>query len=340
MITKLTERVKSSGCAAKFPAKKLSKLLLSLPKGVDNPNFLVGFDGAEDAFCYKISEDAVMVQTVDFFPPMVDDAYIFGQIAAANALSDIYAMGAEPKTALSLLCFPSCMDMSIMADILKGGIEKCREAGVRIAGGHTIADEEPKYGLCVTGFCPINDIWRNNTVRENDVLVLTKTLGVGIINTAAKAGLVDEKIQKKVLDSMRKLNKEARDIARNKEVSACTDVTDFGLMGHLSEMMGSGEYSAVIESKNIRIFDGVLDFARDGILPEGVYNNYDYALECVEFSNGIKQEVKDVLFDPETSGGLLLAMSKQSANIFITEFPESFIIGHIEKRQNKIIKVV
>lgn len=340
MITRLTERVKSSGCAAKFPAKKLQELLSSLPKGPTNPNLLAGFDNAEDAFCYKVSDDLIMIETVDFFPPMVDDPYTFGCIAAANALSDIYAMGAEPKTALSLLCFPSCLDMTLMKELLKGGIDKCKEAGVVIAGGHTIADEEPKYGLCVTGFSRIDEIWYNNNVKKGDVLVLTKKLGAGIINTAAKANVVDKKVHNEVLSSMMRLNKYARDIARTLDVSACTDVTGFGLIGHLSEMMSKGEFSALIESSKIKIFDTAISLAEDGIIPEGMYNNIDYAIDKVDFDRSIKQSVKDILFDPQTSGGLLFSMTPNSASEFIAKMPEAYIIGSIVDKRQKPIQVV
>ena len=333
---RLTEKVKSSGCAAKFPASKLKEVLSSVPQ-FKCDRLLAGFDGAEDAAVYKISDTQCMIQTVDFFPPMVDNPYDFGQIAAANALSDIYAMGGRPAMALSLLCFPSCMDTALMAEILKGGADKCAEAGIPVAGGHTIADEVPKYGLCVTGFADNGRVWRNNTVREGDVLVLTKKLGIGIINTAVKAGEADESIEREVISQMKRLN--ACPAAIGLDISACTDVTGFGLLGHLFEMMGSGEHTAVIHTSRLPLFKEALEFAKLGLIPEGMYNNIDYVADNVSFDSSVSQELRDLLYDPQTSGGLLFSLPATEAQKLVASYPEAVIIGSIGKRREKMIEV-
>ncbi|NCB02577.1 MAG: selenide, water dikinase SelD, partial [Spirochaetia bacterium] len=211
---KLTQMVKTSGCAAKLPPKALHQVLDSLPI-MHSPDLVEGYEGSDDAFVYKIptSKNMVMLQTVDFFPPMVDDPYLFGQVAAANALSDIYAMGGEPKIALNLVCFPGCLELSVLREILLGGQSKVAQAGAIIAGGHTINDPTPKYGLCVTGFVDKSKVWTNTTAKVGDVLILTKPLGVGIINTAVKAGLASENAAKKAINSMTMLNKYAHDCA-------------------------------------------------------------------------------------------------------------------------------
>ena len=225
---KLTSLTKTSGCAAKIGPGVLHNILSSLPK-FEDANLLVGFDNNDDACVYKINDSTVVIQTVDFFPPMVDDPYTFGQIAAANALSDIYAMGGNPAIALNLLCFPSCLDTSIMHDILAGGYEKVKEAGAIIAGGHTIADPTPKYGLCVSGFAHPNEIISNSNAKTGDILVLTKPLGIGIMNTAAKAELLTDAKVKEVTAIMATLNKYAKECASGLDVHSCTDITSFSL---------------------------------------------------------------------------------------------------------------
>ena len=336
---KLTEKVKTSGCAAKFPASQLRKILSSLPV-FSSDKLLSGFEDAEDSAVYKINDNLSIVQTVDFFPPMVDDAYDFGQIAAANALSDVYAMGAEPSLALSLLCFPSCMNREIMKNILKGGVDKCKEAGVVIAGGHTIADEVPKYGLCVTGFADPDKIWYNNSVREGDCLVLTKKIGAGVINTAIKAGEASEQEKCEVITSMKTLNKKAKDAALSLDVSACTDVTGFGLLGHLGEMMSKEELSAEIYTEKIPFFANAVEYASIGLIPEGMYNNMEYVADRVDFAKNISQPIKDLLFDPQTSGGLLFSIGEKDLEKLLKNYDEAVFIGKITKKGKKPIIVL
>ncbi len=315
---RLTQMVKTSGCAAKLPPALLHEVLDSLPV-MHSPNLVEGYEGSDDACVYRISDDLLMLQTVDFFPPMVDDPYLFGQVAAANALSDIYAMGGEPKLALNLVCFPSCLELSVLRQILLGGQSKVEESGAVIAGGHTISDATPKYGLCVTGFAQEGKVWANKGAQVGDVLILTKPLGVGIINTAVKAGMASKQAAEAAIVSMTTLNKRARDLAQNYTVHAATDITGFSLLGHAHEMATASKVSMVLYSTAIPVLPNALEYARMGLNPEGLYHNREYLEDAVHFSKGIGQEVQDLLFDPQTSGGLLLSMSEEEGRAYSKE---------------------
>ena len=309
---KLTTLTKTSGCAAKIGPAVLDSVLKNLPQ-FEDPNLLVGFDKKDDACVYKVSDDKVVIQTVDFFPPMVDDPYTFGQVAATNALSDVYAMGGDPALAMNLLCFPSCLNPSIMHDILQGGYSKIKEAGAVVAGGHTIADPTPKYGLCVSGFAHPKDILTNSNAKTGDVLVLTKPIGVGILNTANKAELLTQDKIKEVTNIMTTLNKYAKESFKGLTVHACTDITGFSLIGHGYEMAGGSNKTIELFSNNIPIIPDALEYAKMGILPEGMYNNLEYLKDIFRITNGVTQEMQDVLLDPQTSGGLLLSMPEKDA---------------------------
>lgn len=309
---KLTKLSKCAGCGAKVGAGVLSKLLKDIPVLTDE-NLLVGFDKSDDAAVYRISDTQAIVQTIDFFPPIADDPYLFGQIAAANALSDIYAMGGEPKLALNVMCIPESMPQSAVHDILRGGYEKCAEAGAIICGGHSIFDDEPKYGLSVTGFVHPDKLWRNAGAKPGDVLFLTKPLGVGVLTTAQKAGLLDDDMTARILDQMRTLNRSARDAFAPFAVHACTDVTGFSLLGHLYEMCAGSGVSAAIDTAAIDFLPGALDFASIGILPEGMYRNRTFAEAAVDCGD-VPLAVADLLFDPQTSGGLLCAVDPSDAD--------------------------
>lgn len=337
---KLTSLVKTSGCAAKIGPGVLHNVLDGLPK-FESPNLLVGFDTKDDACVYKINDDTVAIQTVDFFPPMVDDPYTFGQIAAANALSDIYAMGGNPATAMNLLCFPSCLDISVMQDILAGGYDKVKEAGAVIAGGHTISDPTPKYGLCVSGFAHPSEILSNSNAKTGDVLVLTKPLGIGIMNTAAKAELLSKNKIREVTAIMSTLNKYAKECASGLEIHSCTDITGFGLVGHSYEMASGSNKTIEIFSDCVPIVDEALDYAKMGIIPEGMYNNLDYLKDKFKLASNIAQELQDVLIDPQTSGGLLLSLPEKDAKEFLSRI-EAFtsdakIIGQVIDKSDKHI---
>lgn len=334
----LTSLVKTSGCAAKIGPGILHNILSQLPK-FEDPNLLVGFETSDDACVYKINDSTVAIQTVDFFPPMVDDPFSFGQIAAANALSDIYAMGGNPATAMNLMCFPACLEISVMQSILEGGYSKVIEAGAVIAGGHTISDPTPKYGLCVTGFAHPKDILTNSSAHTGDVLVLTKPIGIGIMNTAAKAQMLDELKQKEVIGIMSTLNKYAKLSLEGLEVHSCTDVTGFSLTGHSYEMASGSNKSIEIYSDKVPIIEGALRFASMGIIPEGMYNNLDYLNDKFIYKNELSQNYKDILLDPQTSGGLLIAMPEKDALTFISRMeqytPWARIIGQVTDSKEK-----
>lgn len=338
--TRLTQMVKTSGCAAKLPPGALREVLDGLPV-MRSADLVEGYEGSDDAFVYRLpgSEEMVMLQTVDFFPPMVDDPYLFGQVAAANALSDIYAMGGEPKTALNLVCFPSCLDLSVLREILLGGQSKVAEAGAVIAGGHTITDPTPKYGLCVTGFAHKDKIWANSGAQEGDLLVLTKPLGVGILNTAVKAGMASQEAAALAIENMTTLNKRARDRAARYGVHSATDVTGFSLLGHATEMAEASRVTITLHASNLPIFEQALEYARLGLNPEGLYSNREFLHPKVHIQDTLAQEVVDVLYDPQTSGGLLLSMGEGEALAYCRETGYS-IVGVVRAQSDLRVSVV
>ena len=330
---KLTKLAKCAGCGAKVGAGVLAGLLADIKVRTD-PNLLVGFDKSDDASVYKISGELAIVQTVDFFPPIADDPYTFGQIAAANAMSDIYAMGGEPKLALNVMAVPADMDRDTVHAILRGGYEKVYEAGALITGGHSILDDEPKYGMAVTGFVHPDKIITNSGAKPGDELIFTKPLGSGIMTTAAKAGMASEEGLKYVLSVMTTLNRAARDIMVKYRVHACTDVTGFGLMGHLLEMTQGSGTGAVIDVRGIALVEESLRLAEMGILPEGMYRNRSFAESSVD-GGEVSLAVQDMLYDPQTSGGLLMAVDPADADALFEELepsvPRAQRIGRIEE---------
>lgn len=314
---KLTKLAKCAGCGAKVGAGVLSQLLEGIQVHHD-PNLIVGFDKSDDASVYKVSDTLAIVQTVDFFPPIEDDPYLFGQIAATNALSDIYAMGAEPKLALNILCIPEDMPKGAVHQLLRGGYDKAYEAGAIITGGHSILDEEPKYGLAVTGFIHPDKILTNSGAQPGDVLLFTKPLGIGILTTAAKAELASEEGKALARKLMTTLNKAARDAMVQYRVHACTDVTGFGMLGHLYEMAQGSDVSVELYTKEISIIPEALEFAKQGILPGGMYRNRAFAESAVE-AGDVPVAVQDVLYDPQTAGGLLMAVHPEDADVLFNE---------------------
>jgi len=339
---KLTKLSHCAGCGAKVGAGTLAKLLGDLPTRTD-PYLLVGFDRSDDASVYRVNDGLALVQTVDFFPPIVDDPFTFGQIAAANALSDVYAMGGEPKLALNLLCIPENMPQSAVQSILAGGYSKAYEAGAIITGGHSIFDDVPKYGLCVTGFVHPEKFYKNLGAREGDVLFLTKPLGAGILTTAEKAEMLEPGEIDRVVTVMTTLNKGARDCAVNYRVHACTDVTGFSLMGHMLEMMQGSEMSARVETGAVDFLPRVLEFANMGLLPAGVYRNRAYAGPFVD-EGELPLPVRDALFDPQTSGGLLIAVDPADADALERDLrasvPSAQRIGTVIAKSEKSIYLV
>lgn len=319
-------------------------MLHQLPKFEDK-NLIVGFDTSDDALVYQVREDLAVVQTVDFFPPVVDDPYVFGQIAAANSLSDIYAMGGEPTMAMNLICFPTCLPLDIMAQILKGGADKVKEAGAIIAGGHTIEDSEPKYGLCVTGFMNPKDVLENSKCQEGDLLVLTKPLGVGILVTAMKAQITDEATNQAAIRNMATLNKYGKDAMM--EVGgahAVTDVTGFGLIGHASEMAEGSGLTIELWSKEIPLLPQAAEFAQMGIIPSGAYSNMAFCKDKVAADPSVPQYLLDIMHDPQTSGGLLISLPEEKAHQLVQTLEGrticNKIIGRATARQEKEIVVL
>lgn len=315
------EFCKGGGCTAKLGAGALSRVLGMLPKGEKDEALLVGFDSKDDAAVYKIAEDTAIVQTLDFFPPMVDDPYTFGKIAAANALSDVFAMGGQVRTALNIVCFPEEMDLNVLGRILQGGAEKVIEAGGTLVGGHSIADDGVKYGLSVMGTVHPDRIFANNTGKPGDVLILTKKLGVGIVCTANRIGEADQSAVEEAIDSMTTLNKAAAEIAGRYQVHACTDVTGFGFLGHLHEMM-DGKLSCEIWADQIPVIELALSYAEEFFITAAAQKNRNHVADAVGFED-ISFAMEEVLFDPQTSGGLLLAICPEDAKDCLEEMRQA-----------------
>lgn len=333
---------KGGGCTAKLGPGVLERVLEKLPKGARDPELLVGFDSRDDGAVYRLTPDVAVIQTLDFFPPMVEDPYIFGQIAAANALSDIYAMGGEVRTALNIVCFPDEMDLNILGRILQGGAEKVAEAGGSLVGGHSIADDGVKYGLSVMGTVHPDRIWTNVGARQGDKLILTKKLGVGLVCTAARVGQASEEALTQAEQSMTTLNQYAAEIFGRYTVHACTDVTGFGLLGHLHEMLGE-RCSAVLAWERIPVLPGALDYAGEFLLTAAAQRNRNFVGERVKFDH-LPFAAEEVLFDPQTSGGLLLAVAEKDAPALLAELtdkvPHAARIGYVTEKQGCAVRVV
>lgn len=331
----LTKLAPNCGCAAKVGPGTLAGVLGNLPKFCD-PDLLVGTDTSDDAAVYKISEDLALIQTLDFFTPVADDPYDFGQIAAANALSDVYAMGGTPKTALNIVAFPKDMDVEILGEILRGGADKVMESGAVLAGGHTIQDDTPKYGLSVTGFVNPKKFWKNYGAQTGDKLILTKPLGAGIINTAIKADLVSEEARTAVLASMKLLNRSACEVFREFEIHACTDITGFGLGGHATEMAAASDRTIMIDTEKLPLLPDVEMYASIGLIPGGAYRNREYANKTGVKSSAVLWK-EDVVFDPQTSGGLLAAVPEKDVPYIMEELNaaglQAGVIGEVTDRQ-------
>ena len=336
---KLTKLAKCAGCGAKVGAGVLAQLLDGIQVHRD-PNLLVGFDKSDDASVYKVSDDLALVQTVDFFPPIADDPYLFGQIAATNALSDVYAMGGEPKLCLNIMAVPESMPKEAVHQLLRGGYNKVYEAGALITGGHSILDDEPKYGLAVTGFVHPDRVLTNSGARPGDVLLLTKPIGIGVLTTAAKAELASPEAMALAHRLMTTLNKAARDCMVRYAVHACTDVTGFGLLGHAFEMAQGSDTHLTLFPGEIDLIPEALELARDGILPAGMYRNRHYAEAAVD-PGSTELAVQDMLYDPQTSGGLLASVDKEDVPAIMEELEKlglpCGVVGEILPKQEKAV---
>jgi len=347
----LTAAAKAGGCASKLSPGLLDSVLKKLPASTDQ-NLLVGFSTSDDAGVYRITEDLALVQTVDFFTPIVDDPFTYGQIAAANALSDIYAMGGEPVSALSIVAFPGSGEPEILEQILRGGISKMDEAGCTVVGGHSVRDEELKFGYAVTGLIDPRRIWRNVGAKPGDALLSTKALGTGVLATALKQGHANESDAQASADSMTRLNRDACAALREIEsemdgttpIHAVTDVTGFSLLGHAREMaIGSG-VSMEIDHTKLKFLPGAREAARAGYLPGGMKNIREWLEGCVVIAPEIPNDIEHLLFDPQTSGGLLVAIAPESATAALEALTENkaeaLFIGRVLGRTSPLLRVI
>ena len=321
----------------------MDSVLSKLPKQTD-PNVLIGFDTADDAGVYQLAPDLALVQTVDFFTPIVDDPYTFGQIAAVNSLSDVYAMGGRPISALSIVGFPqSGRDLSILERILQGGLSKMQEAGCAVIGGHSIGDEEIKFGYAVTGLINPQRILSNAAARPGDRLVLTKRLGTGIISTALKKNAASERSVRAAIDSMSALNRTTCEIALKFDVHAATDMTGFGLLNHARGMAAASKVSLIFDHRQIEFLPDALDYSRQEFLPGGLKRNVEFLGGCVHFADAIPEETRNLLYDPQTSGGLLLAVDAKDAATLLDALRQSGVfaqeVGAVIEKTSPLLRV-
>jgi selenide,water dikinase len=332
---KLTGQVKGGGCASKLSPKILDQVLPRIPRVADK-NIIVGFDTSDDAGVYRVTPDLAIVQTVDFFTPVVDDPYTFGAIAAANALSDVYAMGGRPLTALSILAWPASGDTDVLEQILKGGAEKIHEAGCVILGGHSVNDPEIKFGYSITGTVHPDRVKTNTGARPGDVLMLTKKIGTGVISTALKKGIAKEEHVNGAIAQMTTLNRAAAEALEKLEVHGLTDVTGFGLFGHAREMAIGSKVTLEIDSKLVRFLDGAVEYAEAKAFSGGLGNNREFVSSCVEGSSAFD----DLFYDPQTSGGLLSSMPERDAMEFERMFPAAYRIGRVLERAARPLRIL
>ncbi|GAA0789108.1 selenide, water dikinase SelD [Hathewaya limosa] len=309
---------------------------------MEDSNLLVGIETADDAAVYKLNDEQAAIQTLDFFTPVVDDPYTFGQIAAANSLSDVYAMGGKPTVALNIVCFPNCLNIEILGEILKGGADKVKEAGAVVIGGHSVSDDEPKYGLSVMGLVHPDKILKNYGAKPGDILILTKPLGTGILNTAIKAELASKEAYDKAVKIMSTLNRYSGEIIVKHNVNACTDITGFGIMGHCYEMAEGSNVTLKLYGNKIPFIEEAKEYAEMGFVPAGSYNNRKYLEGKYEIINQ-PQWLEDILFDPQTSGGLLISCSMEEGEKILRELNtleiKSSIIGEVLALKDKYIVV-
>jgi selenide, water dikinase len=307
---------------------------------VENKNVLVGFDTSDDAGVYQLTPDTALVQTVDFFTPIVDDPFLFGAVAAANALSDVYAMGGRPLTALSILAYPGKGDLDELAAILQGGASKIHEAGCVVIGGHSIADDEIKFGYAVTGIVNPARLLTNAGACPGDVLVLTKALGTGVISTALKRGLASEADVEASIASMLRLNREACEALADLDAHACTDITGFGLVGHLREMALASGVTIEIDPSRLRFLPGALGYAEAGAVPGGLKNNREFAASCVADEGSADEPHRLLLYDPQTSGGLAVAFGERDAARLLERIPDAYRFGRVLERGARPIHIL
>ena len=308
---------------------------------------MVGFESSDDAAVYRINEEQAVIQTLDFFTPIVDDPYAFGSIAATNALSDVYAMGGQPTLAMNIVGFPNCLDPQILKEIMRGGADKVKEAGALLVGGHSIEDNEPKYGLSVMGLIHPNDVWKNIGAKIGDALILTKPLGIGVLTTALKENMLSEATISAIVTIMSTLNKRPVDCIKDAKlkVNACTDITGFGLLGHAYEMASGTGISLEIDSSRVPYIEEALPLAEMGIIPAGAYKNRAHVDRHIKVEPAVSEALLDLMFDPQTSGGLLIAMpfndAEQLMDLLHSKYQIPFsIIGKVIEEQDFTIKII
>ena len=337
---KLTKLANCAGCGAKLGAGTLSQMLEGFQTHSD-PRLIVGYDKSDDASVYVLDENTALIQTTDFFPPIVDDPFLYGRIAAVNAMSDVYAMGGEPKLALNILCASENMSEEAIREVLRGGYDAAFEAGAIITGGHTIRGAEPIYGLAVSGFVHPQKVLTNSSAQPGDVLILTKPLGIGILTTAAKAEMAPKSTLDKIYTQMATLNKGARDVMVTYPVHSCTDVTGFSLLGHGFEMAQGSNCTLHIEVDNVPYHAEALEFASMGLVPAGAYRNRKYAGDGVKLCRDISLAMQDILYDPQTSGGLLFALPETEAMDCLRQLrdkiPQAAIVGYVTEKEEAFI---
>ena len=339
---KLTKLASCAGCGAKMGAGTLAKMLEGF-KAHSDPRLIVGYDKSDDASVYVLDDNTALIQTTDFFPPIVDDPYLYGKIAATNALSDVYAMGGEPKLALNILCAAEGMDDPTIREILRGGYDAAYEAGAIITGGHTIKGAEPIYGLAVSGFVHPDKVLTNSNAKPGDALILTKPLGIGIITTGAKADMVDPAVMDRIYRQMATLNKAARDVMVRYDAHSCTDVTGFALLGHTLEIAQGSGCTIHIQAASVPYHPEALELASMGLIPAGAYRNRDYAQAGVKICSDIPLALQDIFYDPQTSGGLLMAIPAEQAKACLAELkekiPQAAVIGYVTEKEEAWIKL-
>jgi selenide,water dikinase len=342
MKTDLLKMVEQGGCSSKIPPKQLEEILKHLPVPVD-PDILVGIDTQDDAGVYRISDDLALVFTTDFFPPVCSDPYEFGQIAAANSISDVYAMGGTPVLALNIMMFPaSKLSLDAYAEILKGGYDKASEAGVKIIGGHTIDDDPPKYGLAVVGFAHPEKLTTNAGAKAGDILILTKPIGTGIILAGHRLGMCRDSDLIEALESMKLLNKSGAEVMKKFSVTGATDITGFGLAGHAMKMARASNVSISIRMKSVPLIGSTLKLVNEGCIPGASFTNLDYVADETGFSEDLEYNLRMIAFDAQTSGGLLISVQSEKAEEMLSDLnseglSRAVIIGTVSARKEKLL---
>jgi selenide,water dikinase len=325
---------------AKLAPRDLAQVLSWLPKQPITSDLIVGYDTADDAGVFRLSDELALVQTIDFFTPVADEPEIYGRIAAVNALNDIYAMGGKPLTALSIVCFPQKGNWQILSEILRGGQAALNEEGVTILGGHSIDDAEIKFGYAVTGTINPKKILTNAGAKPRDVLVLTKPIGTGAITTAIKRGSASRNAVEAAIKNMTTTARSAAEAMQEAQANACTDITGFGLLGHAFEMARASAVTFEIEAAKVPLLPDVLDLIRQGMLTRGDRNNREYVGDTVEFAAAISKEMQSALFDPQTAGGLLISINKSGAKFLLKKLPQAVVIGRVLKKTEHLIKII